>query len=148
MNNKPQALDPKMKAIYDQVMGTVVTPPTPEAFSGPQPISTIPVTKYTLPVAPPTARPTLISEPTTQLGPNIPVQKGLYGSLPPTPVVKPSATIDKVSPYNPNYPQNDFSKNKSPIMPIILTLSGLIFFIVYTVFWIKFFGIPIPFLPI
>lgn len=39
------------------------------------------------------------------------------------------------------------SKKKSAISPVILILAGVVFAAVYTVFWVKFFGVKIPFLP-
>lgn len=158
MNTKPQTLDPKMKAIYDQVMGTVVAPPsipapaTATSIASPSPVSAntqvIGTNAPTPAVAP---RPTLVTEQTQQLGPAIQMDKGLYGTLNnSTSEVKPSATINKVTNYTAVAPNQttDAKKGKSPFLPILLTLSGLIFFVVYTVFWIKFFNLSIPFLPI
>jgi hypothetical protein len=155
MNNKPATLDPKMKAIYDKVMSTVVEPPKP------QPPTTAPsaITPPPLPVSKDTdlsttasTRPRLVTESaSTPLGrPKIPVDKGLYGTFPPTPppAIQPSATIDKVSVYDPNDPIKEPKKTTSPFMPILLTFSGILFFVIYTIFWIKFFGVSMPFLPI
>lgn len=148
MNNKTQTLDPKLKAIYDQVMGTVVAPPTPAPSSSAPSIASTQLPSQQQ-VAP-NARPTLVTEQTQSLvRPSIPVDKGLYGSLSTTPpTVQPSATIDKVSVYSANTTVKEPQKAVSPFMPIILTTSGIIFFVVYTVFWIKFFGLSVPFLPI
>lgn len=183
MNGKPQTLDPKMKAIYDQVMSTVVTrPQNPITAPGPKvndilantpltnPVSVIPTTKYPLPVSavplttqqdlqpsltdPATIepRPSLITEQIQDLGrPNIPTDKGLYGTLSPTPPSKSPTPTMKVSSYTSDTPapdEKDKGKNHSPIIPILFVISGMIFFVVYTIFWIKFFHLPVSFLPI
>lgn len=182
MANTTHTLDPKMKAIYDQVMATVVTPPqNPAVAPGPKidnplantpltnPVSTIPQTKYPLPVsAVPNAaspspslvdpitqlpqRPSLVTEQVQTLGrPNIPVDKGLYGSLPTTPPpMPPNAAISKATSYTASTaPEKEGNKKgHSPLIPVLFAISGMIFFAVYAIFWVKFFGLELPFLPI
>jgi len=157
MNNKVPTLDPKMKAIYDQVMSTVVAPPTPAAPLSQSPLNPpLPATP-TLPISAPTptipadfSRPTLVTEqvPTTLGRPEIPVQKGLYGTLSqPTPTA-PLAPKSKATSYIASPTIDEKPKNSSPLMPIIFALSGLIFFVVYVIFWAKFFNLNLPFLPV
>lgn len=38
-------------------------------------------------------------------------------------------------------------ENKKQFSPVILVVVGIVFFLVYILFWLKFFSIPLPFLP-
>lgn len=39
------------------------------------------------------------------------------------------------------------AEDKKQSSPVILVVVGIVFLLVYTLFWIKFFSIPLPFLP-
>lgn len=157
-------LDPKLKEMYDKVMSTPVSPvggpppfggtpppapmqPAHNAFgiadAGGQPNQTppqMPAPAAPIPSQPQEPMPTppapmpeypqapIQSEPTTQMHAAIPMP------VAPKPV---SAAIVGGS----------TKKKGGSIFSIILALGGIIFLGVYSVFWIKFFNLKVPFLP-
>lgn len=66
----------------------------------------------------------------------------------PQPVTTPAPTAQKVSyPINGSSPIVGGAKKKSGVSPVLLVVVGLIFFVVYTLFWAKFLNVSLPFLP-
>lgn len=117
----PSNLDPKLKEAYERVMGTTIpkpsAPPTPAAPSSPNPTAQIPTVEPT-PQTPPTPAPSAAPQTMANVG------------------TTPSAFV-----ANPQ-------KGKSGgISPVIIFLGLLVFFIVYALFWLKFFNVSLPFLP-
>lgn len=144
------SLDPKLKEAYDRVMSTSLpqTPPTPT-----QPAPQAPT--------PPTT-PEPVAAPTTPA----PVATPAQSTLPPIPTtaVQPAAPTNVVTP-TPAYttlsapePATTHSStfvagaahtapSKSKISPVLLIVLGVVFFAVYSLFWLRFFNVPLPFLP-
>ncbi len=151
----PNQLDPKLKEAYERVMGTggvtqapvsqTATPPSgptqpvPSSvnqakpnITGPEPITP------PRPVAPPTTpAPNMITPPSAN--PILPGSPMGAGIVKPSPPMK-TASIEKVS--------TGFvmgaGKSKLRVSSPLLIVSGVVFFIVYTIFWIRFFNINVP----
>lgn len=123
----PSNLDPKLKEAYERVMGTPSG--TPAAAAPPQPA--------------------VVQRPFEPIEPNT--------APPPPPVTSPQMSASPVSAVpEPKIKENVAStafvakpqkENKSGISPVIIFLGLLVFIAVYSLFWIKFFNLPIPFLP-
>ena len=121
----PQAtahLDPKLKEAYDRVMATAVPQPSP---ASPPPLQ-------------PQAEP---ASPSTS-----PIQGGPVSTQTIDPQPLPSS-----APIASAKPASAFvavaTKPKTKILPVLFVVGGLIFFVVYAVFWVKFFNLKLPFLP-
>ncbi len=85
-----------------------------------------------------TAQPTPTATPVASPSPAAPISQ---------PVTTPAPTQQKVS-----YPINGAAviggaKKKSKVSPVLLVVIGLIFFVVYTLFWAKLLNVSLPFLP-
>ncbi len=132
-------LDPKLKEMYNRVMSTPVPPVSPAG--GPPPASSTPDPIPTpmpsmppapeAPVPPPaqtTPAPVMETPPTTEMHSAIP--------MPVAPKPISAAIVGGAG-----------KKKGGGIFPVILVLGGIIFLAVYTVFWIKFFNLKVPFLP-
>ncbi len=111
-------LDPKLKDMYNRVMSTPVPPP---------------------------------AAPTTPPQPEMPA---LAAPEPQTPQPSPTTEIHAAMPL-PAAPKpvsaaiiggGTKSKN-TKLLPVLLAIVGIIFLGVYTVFWVKFFNLSVPFLP-
>lgn len=134
------SLDPKLRETYEKVMGTSTAPSS--RASGPtmaSPMSAINNSPIVMAQSPLQAQdfttlqatPTGIPLPTTPQG--SPVQLGKTMQPLPSP-----ASINKtVAPPT----------QSSPVIRILYIIASIIFFAVYTVFWLKIFKYPIPFLP-
>lgn len=127
---KPADLDPKLKEIYDRVMGTNV----PQQASVPQ--------------SPPTAgnEPPLqsIEQPVQQTAAPIPQPVDATGAITsthPEQIKQEIVKIDSKSEENKTTKQN-----KSQVLPVFFAIGGIIFFVSYIIFWFKYFNVPIPFL--
>lgn len=135
-------LDPKLKEAYDRVMGTATpttTPPPVDSMatgpaSAPSPVSATPVVSPTVSPATPTTAPT--PEP----------------ALPVAPVVMPHSTetvrIGGNTPIEVQHTTTGTTHNetKKGISPIIIILGAIVFLLVYSLFWIKFLNVPIPYI--
>lgn len=136
----PKQLDPKLKEAYDRVMGTSTTPPAanppaapvvnpspaPEPIpSNPEPLTQTPFT----PPQPVTPEPVVPNEPVTPQ---------------PAPA-EPTTSVESKVQIN-GFVAADHQK-KSGISPAIVILGVIVFLVVYSLFWIKFFGVSLPFLP-
>lgn len=124
-------LDPKLKEAYERVMGTNVTPsalpvqPTPAAPApAPAPMITTPKV-VSPPPPPPEVTPASKMEPIT-VGPT----------------AIPSSGVGYVAPT-----VEGAAANTQKISPVIFAVAAFVFFIVYSLFWIKFFNLSLPFLP-
>lgn len=152
-------LDPKFQEAYNRVMGTVVSPAAdPTAQPGtvtppvtPQPaVVTPPVTPQpvmTQPVMPPSGVAPTSVPPVT---PGAPAEQ----PLPVAPVVMPHSTetvrVGGSTPIEP-VQQNASSgvvaqPTKKGISPMILLLAAIVFLLIYSIFWVRFLNVPIPFL--
>lgn len=122
-------LDPKLKEAYERVMGTSTTPPAVPPAVHPADAATAPST----PTPPPPAVPPAPTQPIPQTV---------------TPIVTPPPTTTQTSHVHTttSFVAADSTKSSAKISPIILLFAGVIFFLVYAVFWLKFFNLPLPFL--
>ncbi|OGH17114.1 MAG: hypothetical protein A3C22_00565 [Candidatus Levybacteria bacterium RIFCSPHIGHO2_02_FULL_37_10] len=127
---KPADLDPKLKEIYDRVMGTNVpqttsSPEPPPAISSELPISSIeqPIQQPTAPTPPPIDA------------------TGAITSTHPEQIKQEIVKIDSKTEENKTTKQNN-----SQVLPVFFVIGGIIFLVFYTIFWFKYFNVPIPFL--
>jgi hypothetical protein len=158
-------LDPKLKEAYERVMGT------PVGGTSPQPASPAPAIPNQPIAAMPAATPMPPNPPTISAGmPNLTAPQG--APQPAMPIPQANAHIQQnpvTNPFgmpaqqpSPAVPaatsapvpnkqgpgSHGFVANKKGlhISPLILILGGIVFLLVYTVFWFKFFNIPLPFI--
>ncbi|MDE2590645.1 MAG: hypothetical protein KGL95_13385 [Patescibacteria group bacterium] len=160
-------LDPKLKEAYERVMGTPVsnsptqpatqTPPSvppqtpaPNAAPPPPPPPTQnqSVPSPTQTPAPPPIQPTPISpvgNPHMQPGASL----NPFGTQAPQPGsnATPTQPGHAATPAKPGTASHGFVANKRGLhfSPLLLIVGGIFFLLVYTVFWLKFFNIPLPF---
>lgn len=127
-NQQFSKLDPKIKEAYDRVMSTPVS--TPQPLPTDQPLQSTPSFNQNVASTPSSA----------------PVQ--------PTPTIVPGVSPTLSSRREPetvhigSTPHANVGKNKNSSGSLIIyIIGGIVFLIVYTVFWLKFFNVPIPFLP-
>ena len=142
-------LDPKLKETYERIMGISSTPgqrPTPFA---PKPVSPIASAQ---PIAPQPFQPQPLQpnkasfQATENTNPNAKEVYRVYPnqSIPaPPPIVKTQPIQNQPI----QKPQTQNKKKKSKILPVLMGFGGTIFLIGYTLFWIKFFNLKVPFLP-
>lgn len=99
-----QSLDPKLKEIYDRVMGTKLPPQTPEA----------------------------------------PQKEAHQGHVTKTTDIKHAELVHapKVGSF---ISKASGGMKKSFPVGIILIIMGVLFFVAYALFWIRFFNLPLPF---
>lgn len=135
--NIPQNLDPKLKEVYERVMGTPVggtssqPPPTPPNGAPKQPLPPQTQPKPAGPLPPP---------PSPIPPPPLP-QTSVPQNSKPFPVVNLPAAAPKQEAAA-SVPQK-----KSHLTIVIFAIVGLVFFAVYALFWMRFFNLPVPFLP-
>lgn len=153
MDGKQQLnqLDPKLQEAYNRVMGTNVPPPAPGS-PAPQPPAN-PVTQVPTepkpPVAPPQPAPVVPQVPNKP--PPVPKQDNFAQTVPvaqvftPTPSGAPQAAVSGFVAGGAEVAAP--AVKKSGISPAILVLAAIVFFIVYTLVWIKVFNLSLPFLP-
>ncbi len=119
-------MDPKLKEAYDRVMATPVPPP----LTTPKPAN---------------PQPTVVSP--TAVASQEPMQATTpiaSTTLSATPANTPTQSKQTVG-FAVAMPKHSSSGLK--MLPVLIGIGGVIFFIVYAVFWIKFFNVKIPFLP-
>ena len=136
MNPKvPANLDPKLKETYERVMGTSFAPATPSTPPAqPRPIQTTVVQEPEDPIA---AAPVMqeaplppinVADPSSEMvqSPQMPKTDNHFQETvpPPTTVLMQGAT----------------PKKKNFLIPVLLGVGGLIFFVAYAVIWAKVFG--------
>ena len=135
MNPKaPANLDPKLKETYERVMGTSFAPATPSpAPAQPRPVQTTVVQEPEAPIAAGPIMPTPLP-PINVAGPDSNMVQS--PQMPKTgdpfkEAVPPPATV---------LMQGATPKKKNFLMPVLLGIGGLIFFVAYAVIWAKVFG--------
>lgn len=150
MDPKTANLDPKLKEAYERIMGTAVPAPLQKANQQTQnnpaakPIESTPLQAPKLQVqevAPePLNMPMTEPPPPLSTQPEVPLNEMVQSPQSP-------ALNNAKKPFSEPLPppadilNNDSPKKKSKIMPIFLTLGGLIFFVLYGVIWAKLFGL-------
>lgn len=122
---KQQTLDPKLKEVYDRVMGTATKSAAP---SVPEPVKAEPTKETPPPAAPQSVRPTVPAPPAPE-----PAKAHVTTAAP----VITSGFVAKGS---------EEKEKKSGISPVILFLAAVVFLLVYALVWVKFFNIQLPFL--
>lgn len=131
---KTSDLDPKLKEVYERVMGisSVSAIPAAPSFSNtnnPEPktpiITTSPTNNVPLPI-----KPTL----------NVSAET-INHPAPPA-----AAKIPMEAPISQTQKSEELVVNKKGISPILILAAGIVFFAVYSLFWLKFFNIKLPFL--
>jgi len=138
MNPKaPANLDPKLKETYERVMGTSFAPAT---------LSPVPAQQRPI-------QTTVVQEPETPIAPIAP-QPVMPTPLPPINVANPASEMVQ-SPQMPKtgdpfkevapppatvIMKGNAPKKKNFLMPVLLGVGGLLFFVAYAVIWAKVFG--------
>lgn len=132
-------------------------PPPPTPAPTPTPTPPPPVAPVEPPIAPPTppTQPNPISEPQSAIPtetPAIPIQppaaQNNFVQMNSEVAAPPAATIAA----SPNFVEpvqvpTATLKKKNMMMPILIGIAGVIFIVVYTLFWTKLFNFKLPFLP-
>lgn len=160
MDPKTANLDPKLQAAYDRVMGTAM-PQT--ASTAPQPVQTTQQTPsqtapQTVPATSVAAQPET-SSPQPLVTPPMP-QAPQPSQTPVTPMEMTAAKPEIAKAPQPMasgvhtiassgfVAQGDGqTKKKSFISTPILFMAAVVFFVIYALFWMRFFNVKIPFLP-
>lgn len=135
----PTNLDPKLKEVYDRVMG----------ISLPQ--NNIKQQQQIVPQTPPqapTVKPPQNQPNITTLNATVPISTTPSSPTTPNVFVAPSVTVPNEAVKGPSSILKPQEKKTSSISPVILIVLAVIFFVVYALFWMKFFNVslPIPFL--
>jgi hypothetical protein len=133
---KLSQLDPKLREAYQRVMGTSIPNP-PQA----------PPVQRQAPVPQPQPTPKSVETPSMPTPPSQHIE-AIPTQPQPIPVQAPSNFANFTPPPSTPQAQTITMKKKSGIvMPIIFTIVGLIFIVIYTFFWTKIFNLKLPFLP-
>lgn len=126
-----QKLDPKLKEIYERVMGTQLQTPG-GAPAAPQTAPAVPAAQPVTPAAsfPQAAAPSQVPIAALQ-----------------TPATQ--FVAQKTDPKQTGGPgvQSFSDKKRSKSKPMLFVFLGLVFFLTYALFWVRFFHISLPFLP-
>lgn len=165
---KLSQLDPKLRDAYQRVMGTVIpesqtppvqaqtpVPPIPDPVPTPQPqpeAIPAPITEPTTGISTPAVQPEpfLIPQPTPTQDPATPVQPPAQASnfvqmnseIPAAPVTTPNFTAPV-----PLTQTVAIKKKNGMMIPVLFGIVGLIFIVIYTIFWTRIFNVKLPFLP-
>lgn len=126
-------LDPKLREAYERVMGTALAanptqPATPSQQAAPTPLEPAPVQS--------------------------PAQTPLNQALPTQPIPPPPPPITQQFHAE---PAKSFLPSLTPMVAsapatkqklstVVIIILGVVFFLVYTIFWIKFFNLSVPFI--
>lgn len=146
-------LDPKLRETYERVMGTSFAPPaTPQAPQpAPQPASE--PAQNTPPVAPPVPQPVQpVQQPPPAAAPLPQSEPAPQDPQPAEMVQSPISTpsFGASNPFQDPLPPpaeviaNNAvvpSKKGSKLIPVLFTIGGIIFFVVYAIVWAKVFGL-------
>lgn len=127
-------LDPKLQEAYNRVMSTSLPTATP---SNPMPIPPSSVQSAPTPQASIPTPPMPIPTPTPPIS----------SPTPPPMVPAPVASTKPAGSTTAFVAGGHVGGGKPAVSPVILIVGGLIFFAVYSLFWLKFFNISLPFLP-
>ncbi len=138
-----QTLDPKLKEAYDRVMGTSLpTPSTPPVTAAPPQIVTphpsapTPVISHHEQFDPMSAKESAHETQPAQHTAATPPQAATH------PAVAAAFTAGNTSGFVAPH-----EEKKPAVSGTLLIIAGVVFFIVYTLFCMKLFGVEIPFLP-
>lgn len=142
---KSQDLDPKLKEIYERVMGTTVAPtnPTPASAIQNQAPTPPPLPSYETPKPPPTSQQTAPITTPQALSKEEP-KIDLPASR--------EQTSEQAKPEYQAYtstPAGVIAKEKggSKMLNVLLVVAAVLFFSIYALFWLRFFNLSLPFLP-
>lgn len=146
--NTTNNLDPKLKDMYNRVMSTPVPPPvTPTPSAPTPPLTPDPVTS---PNPTPPQMPNPLPQPEAAAPtPPPPIQPQPENQTPPTTEMHSTMPIPvSPKPISAAIVGGGTAKSKNmKFFPVLLAFGAIIFFGVYTVFWVKFFNLSVPFLP-
>lgn len=133
--NSP-SLDPKLKEIYDRVMGTNVAPgQSPNKSVSPPP-----------PPPPPRLPNQPLEAPRQAVQPSQMVSSASYAQK--SPLSSQTVHINSQNNYVPGKNEEKKEEKKSSnLIPILLFFGGIIFFAAYAYFWMKILNVKLPFLP-
>ncbi|MBI4079545.1 MAG: hypothetical protein HY429_04595 [Candidatus Levybacteria bacterium] len=143
-----RSLDPKLKEAYDRVMGTLTTSHA---------ATTSPLPSPPPPPLPPPADTQLSKPPFPSLG--MPPVQAAQSVAPHSPqqIAEPTIQPQPVQPQAAKPTTSAASsgttfvaqahKGKSGVHPAFVATGVVVFFLAYTFFWIKFFNLPLPFIP-
>lgn len=159
MNPKgPTDLDPKLKETYERIMGTsfaTAQQPVQPVQQGPIGQPTQAMASVQAPQQPkeqpkpvqPVFTTTQVAEPPPLPTPEV---KNLTPEMVQSPVFNAGNPFSNTPPLQQNrvFAKNEINgatpaqqHKKNKLMPIILTLGGVVFFVVYTIIWAKVFGV-------
>lgn len=128
---KPAGLDPKLKEVYERVMGINPIPTQPQ----PEPPKTPVVNQYPLKPQAPT------NPSVTPFNMTPPIKPTLNFTPPPTPKIP----MESVSSQPKSAEESAVNKKGAGVSPFLILTAGIAFFAVYALFWLKFFNINLPF---
>lgn len=125
---KVSDLDPKLKEVYERVMGTNVS-----SSKAPAPQS-----------------PSKTSESTgAPTGASPRIEQQVEEAPKPQPAPRPAAANVQVFTAKGGVKQTETDGEKkkggSPVLTIVLVLAGVLFFAIYALFWLRFFNAELPF---
>lgn len=163
-------LDPKLQEAYNRVMGTPTIPSdtTTPSVAAPQAISNSSVAPVGLSTSSPATLPApdLTQPSTTPNSPTSPIpvatpigtsqnttpSLATPTSSPPSPIVMPHSTEtvrvggSAPAPSSSTVDTTVAKEKKKGISPVLIIVGAIVFLLVYTLFWVKFLNVPIPFL--
>jgi len=161
---KLSQLDPKLREAYERVMGTNIpttSATTIQAQTPPPPPTSNPIPQpQPQPIQPPVSMPqpsTLpiqpITEPQPVINPQpIPTPEPVTAPQPTTNFVQMNSEVPAAPTANANFTmpvqtKTAVLKKNNGIMPILFLFVGIIFLLIYSLFWAKIFNLSLPFLP-
>jgi outer membrane biosynthesis protein TonB len=140
-----QILDPKLKEAYDRVMGASIpqaAPPAPPPVTHTTAATPLPHMEPPKPVV--DAHPLINPLPKEEhaAASSASPQSATASPTAPAPGAQPHGTMSFSAAYVAPH-----GEKKAPISGTLLIIAGMLFLAVYTLFWMKWFGMAIPFLP-
>lgn len=145
---KPSTLDPKLKEVYERVMGTNLSAGSPKSSLPPQPVRPAPPPQpaqqpvqlnYPQPVSPqpppPPIRPVQAVGAATSPRYYSQIQEAASETVKINPPAKTAASVVAGN-----------VKNSSAALVAVFMVAIIIFFVVYAVVWMKFFKMPVPYI--
>lgn len=142
----PTNLDPKLKEMYDRIMAVNVSASTSgpaqnnQAVTAENSVSTPPVIPPPIAQQPAANAAFNIPQNTT---PNIPITT--MPTTPAQPLAQPAKTATVKAPTS--FVATSKKGGSSKLKSVLYVFGGILFLLVYTFFWLKYFKIAIPFLP-
>jgi hypothetical protein len=142
-------LDPKLRETYERVMGTAASTsnsqntPATNSTTNPMPTFDAMPSPAGSSIPPPTDTSSTVIDQPAQTGDLNTLQPTLTptSSLTQTPTTYPPLP----SPAQINQLPPQITNSTSPAIRILYIVAGIIFFIVYAIFWLKIFKFPLPF---